>query len=107
MECNNVPVSDTGTIRRVGCSSKMIPMQFSAEDYEESLILRKRAAEAQKEKMKDEDYKCSLDWINANNARRVQGAGGTAAGTETVLRPRQEDLDIASLQHNGVSDKQK
>ena len=106
MECNNIPIPNTRTVCRIGCSSKMIPMQFSAEDYEESLILRKRAVEAQKEKVKDEDYKRSLDWINANNARRIQGARGTTPGTETVLRPRQEDLDIASLQHNGVSDKQ-
>ena len=50
MECNNIPIPNTRTVCRIGCSSKMIPMQFSAEDYEESLILRKRAVEAQKEK---------------------------------------------------------
>ena len=59
-----------------------------------------------KERLSDEDYKRNLDWVNSYYAGRLQGAGGTPAGTETVLRPGQEDLDIASLQHNGVSDEQ-
>ena len=64
------------------------------------------AWEVMPERIDDENRKRSLDWINSHNARRIQGSGGVAAGTETILRPRQEDLDIASLQHNGVSDKQ-
>lgn len=64
------------------------------------------AWEAMPERIDDENHKRSLDWINSHNARRVQGAGGATAGAEAILRAGQDDLDIASLQHNGVSDEQ-
>ena len=64
------------------------------------------AWEIMPERIDDENHKRSLDWINSHNARRVQGTGGIATGTETILRAGQDDLDIASLQHSGVPDEQ-
>jgi hypothetical protein len=54
----------------------------------------------------DEEVRRGIEWINSNYARRIQRAGGVAARTETVLQPRQEDIDIARLQHSRLSDEQ-
>ena len=54
----------------------------------------------------DEEVARGIEWANTIHGRRVQGSGGDTAGTEAVLRPRQEDIDIASLQHRRVPNEQ-
>ncbi len=58
------------------------------------------------ERKHDEDVKRSIEWINADNDGRLSRAGGDPTRTEAVLRHRQEDADIAGLQHHRVSDQQ-
>ena len=52
----------------------------------------------------DEELQRNLDWLDSDHVRRISGAGRDTTGEEIVLSPRQDDLDIARLQHRGVSD---
>ena len=67
--------------------------------------MERQFLQAEKE-MSDEDHKRNVEWVNTDNVGRIQRAGRITAREETVLRTRQQDLDIASLQHRGVSDEQ-
>ena len=86
------PRAKSARIRRVA-------IDFDADRLDK--IRRERERNVQ-----DEDHKRNVEWANSDNAGCVQRAGGVATGTETILRPRQEDLDIARLQHSGVPDEQ-
>ena len=68
--------------------------------------MENEAAELRKEKS-SEDTERNIKWVNSIYVRRLQRSGRDTAGAEAILRPRQEDLDIASLQHSGVPDEQK
>jgi len=86
MASSDFPVPDTGTIRRISHRSIIEPMQFTAEGYEESLIFRKRAVEAQKEQAKEDGYKECERFVTGNDTdsvSSVHGQGSTGAGSTT------------------------
>ena len=55
------------------------------------------------ERQCSEDTQRDIKWANSYNDGRFSGPRRDPSRTKTVLRPRQEDLDIAGLQHNRVS----
>ena len=56
------------------------------------------------ERSNDEDYKRRIEGVNALNDGRFQGARRDTTGSEVVRSPRQEELDLAGIQHRGVPD---
>ena len=64
------------------------------------------AWETTSERRSHEQAKRDIEWVNSVDARCFSGSRGNSPGTETVLRPGQDDFDIASLQHRRVSDQQ-
>ena len=93
------------TSRKVTTNITVLDEKYYPKDWDSAYQIAVESATAKREKEElDEEITSTLDWINAYNAGRVQGSGGDSAGTEDVLRPGQDDLDIARLQHTRISD---
>ena len=75
-------------------SLTVVQLTFSESELEGELYVSKAG----------NDYHDYLDGLDSDHVRRISGAGRDTTGEEIVLSPRQDDLDIARLQHRGVSD---
>lgn len=91
--------------RKVTTNITVLDEKYYPKDWDSAYQIAVEIATAKREQEElDEETESAIDWINASNAGRIQGSGGDTPGTEDVLRTRQEDIDIANLQHNRVSD---
>ena len=91
--------------RKVTTNITVLDEKYYPKDWDSAYQIAVEIATAKREQEEfDEETESAIDWINASNGGCIQGSGGDTTGAEVILRPGQDDLDIADLQHNRVSD---